>query len=301
MFLLIFLTLVGTHYSSSLQLNSTLPTTVPPTVFHGTSPGVCPSAEDASAQINATKQEIRNLLRNVVNPKLDGPPPCSCGDPGEWSMIAHLDMEDPSQQCPSNWRLTTSPVRACGRYTSACDSVSFSSNGRSYSHVCGRIIAYQKGTTDAFLGASRTLESSYIDGVSLTHGAAGSRRHIWSFVAALYEMGPDYRTYLGFNCPCTNTNFNWPYQVPSYVGNNYFCDTGNSGPELSSSVYPDDPLWDGQGCGPTNTCCQLNNPPWFCTTLPQPTSDDIELRICGSEDPVIGEDVLVKLIDIYVK
>ena len=40
-----------------------------------------------------------------------------------------------------------------------------------------------------------------------------------------------------------------------------------------------------------------NNPPWFCTTLPQPTTDDIELRNCASE-ATSNEDTLVQLVDI---
>ena len=62
----------------------------------------------------------------------------------------------------------------------------------------------------------------------------------------------------------------------------------------------DDPLWDGEGCGPTNTCCEFNNPPWFCTTLSQPTTDDIELRICGA-NARNDEDAVVRLIDISIK
>ena len=46
----------------------------------------------------------------------------TCGGPGLWRRIAHLDMSDPDQQCPSNWRLITTPVRACGCTSSACDS-----------------------------------------------------------------------------------------------------------------------------------------------------------------------------------
>ena len=41
----------------------------------------------------------------------------------------------------------------------------------------------------------------YIDGVSLTHGAAGSRQHIWSFAAARYETGASTSTV----CPPTPT------------------------------------------------------------------------------------------------
>ena len=64
--------------------------------------------------------------------------------------------------------------------------------------------------------------------------------------------------------------------------------------------YPDEPLFDGQGCGPDSTCCQFNTPPWFCTELPQPTSDDLEIRICGDE-PVSNEDVVISMIDIYIR
>ena len=48
-----------------------------------------------------------------------------------------------------------------------------------------------------------------------------------------------------------------------------------------------DPLWDGQGCGAAS-CCELSyppgvTPPWFCKQLPQATTDDIEVRLCGGE------------------
>ena len=165
--------------------------------------------------------------------------------------------------------------------------------------MCGQINAVQRGTPDAFHNTIEGrnpdgLEGVYVDGVSLTHGTAGSRQHIWTFAASIYETHASYVP--RWNCPCTNTNFNWPFQPPSFVGNNYFCDTGNPGPQyLGTRYYLDDSLWDGDGCSPTSTCCQFNNPPWFCTTLPQPTTDDIELRISFD-----SEDVTVQLADIYV-
>ena len=103
------------------------------------------------------------------------------------------------------------------------------------------------------------------------------------------ERGPEHR------CPCTDTD--WPLEVPESVGDDYFCDTGNPGPEFTSNtVYTDDPLWDGEGCGPTSTCCEFNNPPWFCTTLPQPTTDNIEVRICLNNEAF--EDVIISLLDV---
>ena len=96
--------------------------------------------------------------------------------------------------------------------------------------------------------------------------------------------------------PC-NTDESWSFEVPEFVANNYFCDTGNPGPDVGLGVYTDDPLWDGEGCGPTSTCCEFKNPPWFCTALPQPTTDDIEARICLDS---FDEGVIVNLVDIYV-
>ena len=261
----------------------------------------CPSAENLDPIRNA----VDTSLNETIIPAIAARPQCPCGGAGSWRRIAHLNMSDPNQQCPPNWRLLTTPVRACGAATgSSCASAVFPSNGQSYSRVCGRVIGYQKGSTDAFFpsvdGRSPGLEGVYIEGVSLTHGPAGSRQHIWSFVAALYETDPNYAIAPFYVCPCTNTDFTWPFQVPSFIGSNYFCDTGNPGPGFTlTSVHTDDPLWDGTGCGPTNACCRLHTPPWFCATLPQATTDDIELRICNDQ-PFSDEDVLVKLVNIYV-
>ncbi len=90
-----------------------------------------------------------------------------------------------------------------------------------------------------------------------------------------------------------NTN-PWPYTVPSFIGNNYFCDTGDhDAGYVDGMYYPDEPLFNGQRCGPDSTCCQFNTPPWFCTELPQPTSDDYQIRIRG-DDP---EDVVISMIE----
>ena len=283
-----------------------VPAVLPQVIIEETISGVCPAVDVVVQVNNATKTEIRSILSDIIVPELDrrsyNQPQCPCGGPGQWSRIAHLNMSDPSQQCPSNWNLITTPVRGCGRSSAggSCDSATFPSSGRSYSHVCGRVYAYEKGSPSAFEPsiAGNGLEDVYIEGVSLTHGAAGSRQHIWTFAAALVEIGgPAF-----WICSCTDTNASWPYSIPSFIGNNYFCDTGNAGPGTSlTTVYADDPLWDGEGCtAPTDTCCELNSPPWFCTTLPQPTTDDIEVRICHDQDAATDEDTIVSLIDIYV-
>ena len=64
--------------------------------------------------------------------------------------------------------------------------------------------------------------------------------------------------------------------APSFVGENFFCESGNSGP-YESKWYLDDPLWDSQGCASGSTCCDRGGP-WFTTTLSEEVSDDIEVR-----------------------
>ena len=79
-------------------------------------------------------------------------------------------------------------------------------------------------------------------------------------------------------CPCAGGT-----AAPSYVGNDYFCESGNSLGEAAAVLYASDPFWDGEGCA-SPPCCDLTSPPgvtasWFCKQLPQATTDDIEVRI----------------------
>ena len=69
---------------------------------------------------------------------------------------------------------------------------------------------------------------------------------------------------------------------------------------INNRLYRDDPLWDGAGCGPLNTCCSFNNPPWFLKQLPQPTTDDIEMRVCRDQ-LVNDENVAIEVIEIYIQ
>ena len=213
---------------------------------------------------------------------------------GGWRRVAYLNMTDPTHQCPSGFRLFTEP-RRCSPGTSnsftGCASVTYPVHGIQYQRVCGRVIAIHKGRTEAF------LNSPYpVDGVSLTHGSPPTRHHIWTFAAARDEQTRKDR----FRCPCSDTSQSFTGHVPAYVGNDYFCDSGTRVSTTSSEVYTEDPLWDGHGCGPTSSCCTFNSPPWFCKELPQPTTDDIELRLCRSGLHV-DEDVQIKLIELYTQ
>ena len=237
---------------------------------------------------------IRSSNGSAVHVYCDFNRQCGCDGPSGWTRVAFLNMSDPNQVCPSNWTTIASPVRTCGMGKISgrcCNSVFYSTFRMTYTRVCGRIIAYQHGIPDAF-NSGYSINETYIDGVSLTHGSDGSRQHIWSFVSAGGEVISS-----GFICACSSS-YPWPYST-SFVGNDYFCDSGNHASTTSSTIfYNGDPLWDGQGCGPSSTCCQFNNPPWFCKTLPQSTTDDLEVRICKTAS---DEDIPIQLVELYVQ
>ena len=176
-------------------------------------------------------------------------------------QVVKLDMTDnSSQQCPPGTRLRTDlPKRLCGSNlqgtNSGCSSTVFDIHGIQHRQVCGKIIAYQEETPDAFLSrhGSTNIDGNYVDGISLTHKInSDSRQHnIWTFAAALDEIGVHNNVYGQWRayCPCTNINYpTYATQPPSFVGNDYFCDTASE-MEVEFKFYSDDPLWDGAGCG----------------------------------------------------
>ena len=219
-----------------------------------------------------------------------------CDTSGPWTRVAHLDMKDHTQSCPSGFREATSNgVRVCWRQSSStgsCSSTLFSPPSDGYTEVCGKVIGYQYHTTNAVLATGLSIDSPYVDGVSLTHGLS-PRQHIWTFIAGHYDTvsSPS-------NCPCSSGS---PQSVPSFVGEDYFCESGNSEGRVSSKLYASDPLWDREGCGSLEEdCCNDNGLPWFYRKLDEQTTDNIEMRICGN-DSTNDEDSPVELFDIYVK
>ena len=225
----------------------------------------------------------------------------SCkGVAGGWMRLASIDMTDTSSNCPSGLRTLTSPHRLCAKNIdgAGCSSFVFPVQGVQYSRVCGKIIGYQMKTPDAFWSyihrGQTTIDSRYVDGISLTHGTS-PRKHIWTFVAALHE----YNSHRNNVCPCTNTRNSPPPAVPDFVGHDYFCDTGSDN-HYQFIFYGDDPLWDGAGCGQFNTCCSWNSPPWFLKNISSPTSDDIEMRMC-TDSPQSDEDMNFESLEIYVQ
>ena len=162
-----------------------------------------------------------------------------------------------------------------------------------YSKVCGKAIAYQYDRPDGFGPARFTpgIDETYVDGISLTYGSP--RKHIWSFAAVLHNIKSSH------TCPCMDPVVNFEGVIPAFVGDNYFCETGvHDGAATTARLYPNDPLFDAKGCKEPETCCARGGP-WFCVDLSQPTSEDIEMRICTNENNL--EDVLLESVEIYIQ
>ena len=218
-----------------------------------------------------------------------------CDGEGGWTRVAYLNMSDPSQQCPTELRLyNEGGVRACGRQitsSGSCDSVTFSTNGVSYSQVCGRVIGYQYATTD-LLRIDQSIDDTYVDGISITQGSP--RQHIWTLMNGWTEFNNGFATWY---CPC---NTGSTLSIQSFIGDDYFCESGT--PSIpNAQLYSNDPLWDGEGCGGNEgPCCNAPGIPWFHKVLNSPTTDDIELRVCANQGTT-DEDTPVGMYEIYIK
>ena len=128
---------------SLAQQQDALPVLLSPKTLRGENLGTCPSAAALNQAKEQNNVEIGLSLEEKVIPQLS----CPCGGAGSWRRIAHLDMSDPNQQCPTNWRLISTPVRACGGVGESCVSAESPLNGMSYSRVCGKVHGYQFGST----------------------------------------------------------------------------------------------------------------------------------------------------------
>jgi hypothetical protein len=157
-------------------------------------------------------------------------------------------------------------------------------NGTSYQQVRGKVTAYQYGKVDAFYpsvvvnsAGNDKIDDSYVDGVSITHGQA-PRHHIWTYAIGVRGRG-------GGPCPSAGGS-----QPPEFVGESYFCSSGNpaTDPQAIHKFYPSR-LWSNLlGSCPDNDL-------YFSVNLPEPTTDDLEIRVITDESKT-NEDVLIESI-----
>ena len=186
-------------------------------------------------QLTESVQDVKKRLERIeeVSPE-------KCGIMGPWKRVVYINptVDD---SCPSGLRKVNIPntnKQACGGTVDrGCSSVIFTVD-QNYTNICGIVQGYQYGHPDAFDGDSEKIANdNYVDGISITQG--NPRKHVWTYAAYRYEKH-DWR------CPCSTSDGVVPHPPPSFIGDDYYCETGFV--EYESRVAWEDPLWDGKGC-----------------------------------------------------
>ena len=221
-----------------------------------------------------------------------------------WRRIAYFDTTQ-GHSCPTGLRTvtnTTTNQTACGRTSTSAGCASFKFHiFMSYTNICGRVRGYQENTPEGFHHHTLTnkrIDGPYATGILFTQGSP--RKHIWSYVVGGSENQEYFPSFnMLFLCPCARST---PHinssDVPDFVGNHYYCESGHNGTSYHlGGVIWEDPLWDGQGChNPGNQCC--NRYGWFHRQV-QASSEYIELRICSDRE-YTNEDVPIDQFEIWV-
>ena len=83
----------------------------------------------------------------------------------------------------------------------------------SYSCVCGGAIGHGLNSPDAFVSNDENIDGPYVDGISVTYGSPC--QHIWTFAGAVDRW---------IRCSCDNQDRSQAPLLPTFVGNNYYCD-----------------------------------------------------------------------------
>ena len=245
-----------------------------------------PSAPSGYYWLKSTSTECRQVYCAMNTPY--------CNITGGWMRLAYFNITEPGVSCPSSLRQINTPAKLCGRMSKGCSRVTFSADGIRYSKICGQARGYQYSSPDAFGHSSNNINSAYVDGVGITYGSP--RQHLWTYAAGLSDDG-NHNGGTG-NCPCAKNPGSAP---PAFVGLDYYCESGITGRwQDNQRIALEDPLWDGDGCGPGNSCCNQTGMPWFYRALPQQVGDDIEVSLCSSEGTG-NEEVYVELVEIYVQ
>ena len=222
-----------------------------------------------------------------------------CGVRGMMRVV-NIDMTEPGETCPSPLtKYTANGKRLCvgGNLGQTCSSVTFPTFNYQYTHVCGRAVGYSYYHPCAFFysqhgsSQSSTLDGAYVAGLSITHGARGSRTHIWTYAGGYQESFSN-----RCNCPCAKFPGTRP---PSYVGDNYYCESATRYMPINYRWFTNNTLWDNQDCYPGSNCCNNPKAPWFVRELATPTQDDVEIRWCTGQG-LNRDRVGTELVQIYV-
>jgi hypothetical protein len=157
-----------------------------------------------------------------------------------------------------------------------CATKVFSTGGRAFTQVQGRLTAFQQGSTDAF----RTMFG--IDSISIwtTTGV-----HVWTYAFGLMSLSPQ-------QCSCSSTPNSCGERCPekggaappASIGTNFYCESG-----ISQCA------WDLTTFHPIRLFASR---PAFQRALSS-TVGDIEVRVCQNQ-PANDEDIFFDMIEVYL-
>ena len=245
-----------------------------------------PSAQSGYYWLKSTTTETREVYCAMDT--------TYCNIRGGWMRLVYFNMSEPGASCPTSLRQINTPAKLCGRTAAGCSGIIYPTEGIRYSKVCGQARGYQYYSPDGFVTGVTDINSHYVDGIAITYG--NPRQHLWTYATGLSD-DDNYASGV-LNCPCAKYPGRAP---PDFVGQDYYCESGITGDFRDHQrIALEDPLWDGDGCGPGNNCCNQPGMPWFYRTLPQEVDDGIEVRICGNQD-ISDEETYVELLEIYVQ
>lgn len=262
----------------------------------------CLTDTERQSALNKLNEEMDTILEAQLSVLQGLSFPIECPGNG-WIKIADFNLEDNAEAgCLGNWvEQDSNGILYCTITQGAsCQSVNFPTNSVRYSKMCGRVKAYQLGTTTGFFPFQFTsnnvgIDDIYLDGVSITHGMS-PRQHIWSYASgASSALVPTVEA--AWLCPCVSNEVADSVTIPPFVNGSYYCDSGTDAP-ANKKFYYDNPLWDGQGCAEGSKCCAKG--PYFNADFEKPTCDEVEVRICTA-DSASAVNVGVSIIELYVK
>ena len=225
------------HWTQVIQATTSLrPVIVPGTGCEDSCPTRPVALQEKNVDESTIRSAIDSAISSFVQEAIDLGTPVLVPECGEekWKRIASRNMNDSTQHCPSAWtEIYINGTRGCGRPPSitsigGCSATLFSPRRETYQNVCGRVIGYEyrSACRCLFLWKNQTLNVPYIYGVSITHGSP--HNHIWTYAAGLTEGAYFDKS---VNCPCADTTNEMNSAIPSFVGDNCYCESGNLGPQ----------------------------------------------------------------------
>ena len=200
-------------------------------------------------------------------------------DGGGWTELVGADYSQ--ETCPTGWNRSTTFAQVCTRETASNSALIYSTFvdnlGIPYEELRGRAEIYQYGSNDAFGDFPPiSIDDTYMDGLSITHTANGSRVHLFTYAIGFGAISTD-----DSNCPGVQGGA----QPHSFVGGDYFCATANS-----SSGGPGYQWYTGT---------PLFSADWFQISTTDSNSP-IELRLMATH-PSWDEDVGVKKLNLQLR